>query len=70
MDGNDLFEVSASLRSKHRILRFSSRHQNWIALNAFHDRQALATALKSNTTVVDINLCFNYGCGDEGAEVR
>ena len=57
-----------TLRSKHRNSRFSSRHQNWIALNAFHGRQALATALKSNGTVVDINLAENNDCGDEGAE--
>ena len=43
--------------------------QDW-TLNAFHGCQALAAALKVNTTVVDINLCSNYGCGDEGAEVR
>ena len=36
-------------------------------LNAFHG-QALATALKSNNTVVDINLAGNDDCGDEGAE--
>ena len=57
-----------TLRSKHRILGFSSRHQNWIALNASHGRQALATALKSNKTVVDINLADNF-CKNEGAEV-
>ena len=42
--------------------------QNWIALNALHGRQALATALQSNKTVVDIKLTKNE-CGDEGAEV-
>ena len=60
---------ASTLRSKHRILRFFSRHQNWIALNVFHGRQALATALKCNKTVVDINLA-NTGCWDEGAEER
>ena len=40
--------------------------QDW-TLNAFHG-QALATALKLNNTVVDINLARNYECGDEGAE--
>ena len=60
----------STLRSMHRILRFSSRHQKWIALNAFHGRQALATALKSNHTVVDINLSNNWFCDDDGAKVR
>ena len=39
-----------------------------ITLNAFHGGQALATALKSNETVVDINLASNHECGNEGAE--
>ena len=66
----------STLRSMHRILRFSSRHQNWIALNVFHVGQALATALQSNKTVVDIDLACNMRrgllngqCGDAGAEV-
>ena len=37
-------------------------------LNAFHDGQALATALKLNDTVVDLNLADNWQCADEGAE--
>ena len=40
-----------------------------MTLNAFHVGQALATALKSNNAVVDINLAYNGLCGDEGAEV-
>ena len=40
--------------------------QDW-TLNAFHG-QALATALKLNNTVVDINLAANRNCGNEGAE--
>ena len=39
-------------------------------LNAFLGGQALATALKSNSTVVDINLAYNPNPGDEKAEVR
>ena len=37
-------------------------------LNAFHGGQALATALKLNDTVVDINLAQNDKCGNEGAK--
>ena len=44
-----------------------SLHQD-STLNAFHGGQAWATALKSNKTVVDINLAGNYDCGNEGAE--
>ena len=65
-----------SFKSKHSEINawkftfcFFSSHQKWIALNVFHGGQALATALKSNNTVVDINLAANYCC-DEGAEVR
>ena len=43
-----------------------SLHRDW-TLNAFHG-QALATALKLNDTVVDINLAQNNLCGNEGAE--
>ena len=43
-----------------------SLHQD-STLNAFHG-QALATALKLNDTVVDLNLAQNDGCGNEGAE--
>eukprot|EP00434_Breviolum_minutum_P040250 symbB.v1.2.035759.t2/scaffold4892.1/size33355/2 len=46
----------------------AEQHQNWIALNVFNGRQALATALQSNKTVVDINLTRNNYCGDEGAK--
>lgn len=45
---------------------FYSWHQCW-TLNASHVGQALATALTSNNTVVDINLANNFCC-DEGAE--
>ena len=45
---------------------FYSLHQD-STLNAFHG-QALATALKSNESVGDINLAKNDGCGNEGAE--
>ena len=45
---------------------FYSLHQD-STLNAFHGGQALATALKLNDTVVDINLADNE-CGNEGAE--
>ena len=45
---------------------FYSLHQD-STLNAFHG-QALATALKSNESVVDINLARNDRCGNEGAE--
>ena len=68
LDGNNLFRPS-TLRSMHWNSQFFSRHQTWIALNAFHGGQALATALKCNKSVVDINLAVNY-CYDEGAEVR
>ena len=44
-----------------------SLHQD-STLNAFHGGQALATALKLNDTVVDINLARNHECGNEGAE--
>ena len=44
-----------------------SCHQD-STLNAFHGGQVLATALKSNKTVVDINLARNERCCDEGAE--
>ena len=45
---------------------FYSLHQD-STLNAFHGGQALATALKLNDTVVDINLARNNS-GNEGAE--
>ena len=72
MDRNDLFKnllSPSTLRSKHRILSFSSRHKTWIALNVFHGGQALATALQSSKTVVDINVGGN-DCRDKGAEER
>ena len=47
-----------------KLLQYSW-HQDW-TLNSIHG-QALATALKLNNTVVDINLPHN-DCGDEGAE--
>ena len=37
-------------------------------LDAVHGGQALATALKLNNTVVDIDLAGNWQCGNEGAE--
>ena len=40
------------------------------SLNVLHSGQALATALKSNNAVVDINLARNWQCGDDLAEVR
>ena len=46
---------------------FYSLHQD-STLNAFYGGQALATALKLNDTVVDINLARSYECGNEGAE--
>ena len=63
-----------SFKSEHseiNALKFTifSRHQKWIALNVLHSGQALATALKSNSTVVDINLADNWLCGDDLAEV-
>ena len=69
LDGNNLFLVQALWGPCIEIYAFFSRHQKWIAPNAFHG-QALATALKSNTTVVDINLAVNLRCDDEGAEER
>ena len=53
------------LRSIYLNSLFYSLHQDSI-LNAFHG-QALATALKLNNTVIDINLAEN-DCGNEGAE--
>ena len=80
MDGNDLFEEflkykQSEIKPFKLLYRFSSRHQNWIALNVFHVGQALALALKSNKSVVDINLACNgmvdpFAVGnDPGAEV-
>ena len=49
-----------------KLLQYSW-HQDW-TLNAFHGGQALATALKLNNTVVEINLAQNGNCGNKGAE--
>ena len=56
---------SVFLRSSFRSIPCIKISQDW-TLNAFHG-QALATALKLNDTVVDINLAGNH-CGNEGAE--
>ena len=58
---------SVLLNSSFRSIPGIKMIQDW-TLNAFHG-QALATALKLNKTVVDINLAGNFDCGDEGAEV-
>ena len=55
------------LRSIYLNSLFYSLHQD-STLNAFHG-QALATALKLNNTVIDINLACNE-CRDAGAKVR
>ena len=57
---------SVFLNSSFRSIPCIKIIQGW-TLNAFHG-QALATALKSNGTVVDINLAGNRQCGNEGAE--
>ena len=57
---------SVFLNSSFRSIPGIKIIQDW-TLNAFHG-QVLATALKLNGTVVDINLAQNDGCGNEGAE--
>ena len=57
---------SVFLNSSFRSIPCIKIIQDW-TLNAFHG-QALATALKLNDTVVDINLAQNDGCGNEGAK--
>ena len=62
-----LQRIPNTLRSVFLNSLFYSLHQD-STLNAFHGGQALATALKLNGTVVDINLAHTWQCADEGAE--